>query len=149
MLKSINLTLKKITKKFLILLVFCYFLCLNGCTIIKPPLEFAPDGNIINQAIILQLKKTQTNLSQSLKSSFPELEINQITIKKTEPIFINKLASYHLKGTYNLTLKYPQETIKQKNNQFEIYLQRQAEGKTWRLLKKIGSTYYWESYFIS
>lgn len=112
-----------------------------------PPLEFAPGGKIINQAIILQLQQTQINLSQNLKAPFPQLEINQIKVKQIEPMFINKLPVYHFQGTYNLSLKYPSENIEQKKNKFDIYLQRQQEGKSWRLLRKNHSR--WKSYLIS
>jgi hypothetical protein len=124
--------MKKIIKLGIIF-VFLFFL--NACTITAPPLEFTPNGDIINKAIMIQLNQTQTNLSKKLNAPFPQLEISQINIKQIEPIFINKLATYHLYGTYNLTLKYPKQIIKQKNNNFDIYLQRQQEGKTWRLIK--------------
>ncbi len=140
--------IKKKLSDWILILIFCgHLFCLNACTISTPPLEFAPDGKIINQAIILQLKQTQINLSYNLKAPIPSLEINQIKVKQIKPMFINKLPVYHLQGTYNLSLKYPSEKIKQKNNKFDIYLQRQQEGKSWRLLRKNHSL--WKNYLIS
>lgn len=130
------------------LIVSSNILLLNGCSMITPPLEFAPDGNIINKAIVWQIKQTQINLSKGLNNTVPQIEVEQIKVKKIEPIFIQKLAAYHLYGDYKLILTYPQEEITQNHNQFDIYLQRQPEGKSWRLLKKIGLNYAWKSYLI-
>jgi hydroxypyruvate isomerase len=124
---------------------------LTACSTPTPPLEFAPDGDIIQKAIALQLSQTQQRLSQQLNASRPKLEINQINVKKIEPIVVANLAAYHLSGTYNLTLRLPRQKVKQSNNYFDIYLQRQIEGKTWRLLKReVDSSQktQWSSYLI-
>jgi hypothetical protein len=124
---------------------------LTACSTPTPPLEFAPDGDIIQKAIALQLSQTQQRLSQQLNASRPKLEINQINVKKIEPIVVANLAAYHLSGTYYLTLRLPRQKVKQSNNYFDIYLQRQIEGKTWRLLKReVDSSQktQWSSYLI-
>jgi hypothetical protein len=109
---------------------------LVGCSSTVPPLEFAPDGEIIQKAIMLQLEQTEQGISQQLKTARPQLEISQINVKKIEPVYVSDLAAYHLQGTYNLTLKLPRQQVTQKKNRFDIYLQRQIEGKTWRLLRR-------------
>lgn len=125
---------------------------LTACTAAQPPLEFAPDGKVITKAITLQLSQTEARLSHQLNATPPELEISQIRVKMLEPVFIEGLSSYHLQGSYNLKLKLPRQEVSQKGNQFEIYLQRQIEGKTWRLLRRqVNSSgeSQWSSYLIN
>lgn len=111
-------------------------LFLTACGAPTPPTELAPPGDIVQKAIILQLKQTEQNLSQKLNASTPELEISRIDVKKLEPVYIAKLPAYHLEGSYNLKLKLLRQQVNQTKNEFDIYLQRQIEGKTWRWLKK-------------
>ncbi|MBR8828475.1 MAG: hypothetical protein DSM107014_11350 [Gomphosphaeria aponina SAG 52.96 = DSM 107014] len=125
---------------------------LTACSTQAPPTELAPEPEIVKKAIALQLNLTQTQLTQKLNAATPALEIGQINVKQLEPIFIAKLPAYHLQGTYDLTIKLPRQQAKQKNNPFEIYLQRQIEGKTWRLLKretsKTEEKTQWNTYLI-
>jgi hypothetical protein len=126
---------------------------LTACGAATPPPEFAPKGEIVEKGIALQLSQTQEDLSQQLNTSPPELTIRQIEVKQIEPLFIGNLPTYHLQGTYNLTLKLPRQRVTQRKNPFDIYLQRQAEGETWRLLKRqvspSSSQPQWSSYLIS
>ncbi|MGH2416559.1 MAG: hypothetical protein ACRDEA_23265 [Microcystaceae cyanobacterium] len=125
---------------------------LTACTSLTPPRELAPQGELIQKAIALQLKLTEQLISEQLNASHPDLNINQISVKKLEPLFIAKLPTYHLQGTYHLKIKLPRQQVNQKNEKFDIYLQRQVEGKTWRLLKRdtIDSNQkpQWSSYLI-
>ncbi len=135
------------------LLVIFFSLILTACQTSTVPLEFAPDGKIVQEAIVLQLKQRLNPLSEQLKTETPQLNISNITVKTIEPITITNLPSYHLTGTYNLRLILPRQNIKQTKNQFDVYLQRQAEGKTWRLLSKDNKTsttkVSWKSYLIN
>lgn len=134
------------------LLLFFFLLVLTACQTTNVPLEFAPDGNIVQQAIALQLNQRLTPLSEQLKTEKPQLDISNINVKKIDPVTIANLPSYHLTGTYNLKLILPRQKVKQSNNKFDVYLQRQAEGKTWRLLSKDNKTSreesIWKSYLI-
>ncbi|EAZ92876.1 hypothetical protein CY0110_22307 [Crocosphaera chwakensis CCY0110] len=134
------------------LLVIFFSLLLTACQSKTVPLEFAPDGNIVKQAITLQLSQRLNPLSQQLNTQKPQLYISNINVKKIDPVTISNLPSYHLTGTYNLKLILPSQEVKQNNNKFEVYLQRQAEGKTWRLLSKDNKTSHqkstWKSYLI-
>ena len=121
-------------------------LLLSACSTPTPPRELAPNGQIVQKAIALQLNQTQQKIADRLNASRPQIQLNQITVKQIEPIFVDKLATYHLKGTYTLTLKLPRQQVTQKNNAFDIYIQRQAQGKTWRLLKREANQ--WTSYLI-
>jgi hypothetical protein len=134
----------------------CFFggiliILLTACTAATPPLEFAPDGELIQKAIALQLSQTEGRLSKQLNAIRPEFEINQIRVKTIEPVFVEALPSYHLQGTYNLKLKLSRQEVNQRSNRFEIYLQRQIEGKTWRLLRQqinFTGKSQWFSYLI-
>jgi hypothetical protein len=111
-------------------------LLLTACSRTPSSLQFGLDEAVVKQAIALQLNQREQVISQSLSTPVPQLEISQIKIDNIEPIFIADLPSYHLKGTYNLILNLPRQQVTQKLNAFEIYLQRQLEGKTWRLLER-------------
>ncbi|CCQ52958.1 hypothetical protein CWATWH8502_2998 [Crocosphaera watsonii WH 8502] len=126
---------------------------LTACQSSAVPLEFAPDGKIVQQAIALQLEQRLNPLSEQLKTTKPRLNINNINVQNIDTVTICDLPSYHLTGTYNLKLILPRQEIKQNKNKFDVYLQRQAEGKTWRLLSKDNKTSkqesVWKSYLIS
>jgi hypothetical protein len=127
-------------------------LSLLACQAEKPPIEFAPDGAIVQQAIAFQLDRTQTALSRQLNAPPPQFKISQITVKIIEAIVVNSLPAYHLSGVYNLKLFLPRQTVTQTKNPFDVYLQRQQEGKSWRLLKReIDSrteSVQWSSYLV-
>jgi hypothetical protein len=113
---------------------------ITSCSAVKPPLELAPKAKIVEKAIALELQHTYQKLTHQLDSQYPQLQIKQIQVSKIEPLLIANLATYHLKGTYQMKLKLSSQTVEKKDNNFEIYLQRQREGKTWRLLRKTNST---------
>ncbi|XHU96549.1 MAG: hypothetical protein JJP05_03900 [cyanobacterium endosymbiont of Rhopalodia gibba] len=123
-----------------------------ACNSPTPPTEFAPDGKIVEKAIILQLSQNFQRLSNQLNTTLPQLKINQIQVKQLDSILVTQLSTYHLQGTYNLKLMFPRQIKEQKKNRFDIYLQRQIEGETWRLLKREYNLSYdtpqWKSYLI-
>ena len=125
-------------------------LLLHGCGLRTPPTELAPNGEIVQSAIALQLIQTEKTLAQQLNLATPEIKISNIRVQKIKPLFVAQLATYHLQGKYNLKLKLSHRQIAQKNNSFDLYLQRQAEGKTWRLLRKEsqGKQKEWSSYLV-
>ena len=114
-----------------------------------------PNRQLVQRALALEIEQTQQQLSQQLHSfdrnQPPNYEINQVVITQQEPLAILNLPAYHVQGTYNLTLK-SQRQVNQQHNPFELYLQRQKEGKTWRLAlpqstgKDIAPT--WRTYLI-
>ncbi len=134
------------------ILAAIFIILLTACGTTTPPTELAPSGDIVEKAIALQLQQTSSSLSQQLELTTPKLTISNINVNKLEPIFIAELPAYHLVGTYNLTMKFSRQKVKLKNDPFEIYLQRQTEGKTWRLLRKkitdSGNKIEWLSYLI-
>jgi hypothetical protein len=134
------------------LLAFVLIILLTGCAGATPPREFAPDGDLVKQALILQLTRFEKRLSEELMAAHPQIEINQIKVDQLDPLFMGKLPTYHLHGKFNLTLELPNQDVKQNNNEFDLYLQRQKEGKTWRLLRqesdKDRENLVWRSYAL-
>ena len=129
-----------------------FFLCLScgvlsGCQGGQAPREFAPDGTIVQQAMQRELQQYYRDLSQTIAAKPPSLKFNQIQVKQLDSFFLKRLPVYHVQGTYDLELTFPNHTDKRKRNHFELYLQRQTEGKTWRSLKKIPSG--WQSYALN
>jgi hypothetical protein len=116
-----------------IILTVIFLIGFTGCGTNTPSLGLAPSKSLVQKAIALQVSQTQHQLSQQLQSSPPKIEVTQVKLKQLEPLFIEGLPTYHVWGTYNLKLELPQQVTQQKNP-FDVYLQRQQEGKTWRLL---------------
>ena len=124
-----------------------------ACQGSPPPLEFAPDGAVVKQAILLQLSQTQAKLSQNLNANQPEFTVSKIAVEDIDAITVNRLPTYRLKGTYSLKLKLPRQTVKQPRNPFDVYLQRQSEGESWRLLRRdidpASQEAHWTTYLIA
>ncbi|HBB31309.1 MAG TPA: hypothetical protein DDZ80_21920 [Cyanobacteria bacterium UBA8803] len=106
---------------------------LAACGTSTPSLGLAPGKPLVEKAIALQVSQTQQQLTQQLQSSAPQFEITQVVLKQLEPLFLGGLPTYRVQGTYSLNLKLSQQQVTQQKNAFDVYLQRQQEGKTWRL----------------
>jgi len=131
---------------FLRILSIALFLLMWGCSG-----NLVPPG-IVKQGISLSLNYTQTELSQVLDLPLPSFDIRSIQIEEQKAFLHNHLPTYHLKGQYDLNLKLTHQNIFQGHNPFDIYLQEQAEGKSWRLLipsNSQGDTReLWNSYLV-
>lgn len=105
---------------------------------------------LVQQAIALQLEQTHQQLSNQLGVDLKGIEVDRIAIRQQELVEVEQLPTYHLRGTYDLTLKLPKRRVTQEHNPFDIYLQRQQEGKTWRLLipQNDRNSSRWLSYLI-
>ncbi|KJH70006.1 hypothetical protein [Aliterella atlantica] len=88
-----------------------------------------PNRELVQKAIALQMQQTQQQLQQQVR----DLDIKHIKIAQKQPISIQDLPGYRVQGTYDLKIKLPKQQLTQPKNPFEVYLQRQKEGKTWRL----------------
>lgn len=98
-----------------------------------------PPHDLVERAIALQFSQTEEELIQVLypgTSQFPPFSIDHMRITDQKPLKIDELRSYRIRGTYDLTLAFPDRAITQRDNPFEVYLQRQVEGKTWRLARR-------------
>lgn len=124
------------TQKTIQILAVLLLVLLNGCGAGTPPLGLAPNAALIEKAITLDLTQTEQQLSQQLSASAPEIEIEHVQVEQLEPLYVAELATFRVQGSYDLKLALPRQETVQKHNRFEVYLQRQKEGKTWRLLKR-------------
>ncbi|MFM2429165.1 MAG: hypothetical protein RLZZ511_378 [Cyanobacteriota bacterium] len=106
-----------------------------------------PSQTIVSQAIAQQVEAIQKPLSQQLKLTPPrrqDIQIRhlQITDRDIQPI--NGTPTYHLSGTYDLSLKQGHQQGEQSGDRFDIYLQAQQIGKEtrWNLGQQIANN--WE-----
>lgn len=105
-------------------------LLLTGCA----TTGLQPNSSLVQQAIGLQLSQTQQELRQQLHlDQSADITVNRVTIAQQTPLQIENLPSYHVTGTCDFTVKLPKRDLTERNTPFEVYLQRQSEGKTWRL----------------
>ncbi|MBD2302517.1 hypothetical protein [Nostoc sp. FACHB-190] len=112
-----------------------------------------PTSELVEKAIALELEQTKQDLSQKLDIDFQGFEIKQLKIAEEKPLTIKNLPAFRVKGKYDLIIKLPQRQLKQLQQPFELYLQIQQEGKTWRLLlpdkTSKESKPVWRSYLIN
>jgi PBP1b-binding outer membrane lipoprotein LpoB len=94
-----------------------------------------PPVSVVEQAIALQLNQTQQELSQQLRisSQASKITVSHIKVKAQAPFQIEGLQAYQVKGICDFTVKLPKRSITQRKASFEVNLQQQKEGKTWRL----------------
>lgn len=90
-----------------------------------------PSNQVVQRGLALQLKQTQQQLSKQLNLDVKEFEIKRVKITQLSPLEIQNLPAYHVQGTYDITTQLARQVTQ--HNSFDIYLQRQKEGKTWRL----------------
>jgi hypothetical protein len=123
------------TVKFIVSLVLIpiFFFLLTACGTNTPSLGLTPNKQIVQKALFLQISQTQQQLTKNLQASPPKFEITKLVLQQVEPLFIGDLPAYHFRGTYNLKLELPKQQVNQNKNKFDIYLQRQKQGQTWRL----------------
>ena len=122
---------------------------LVACSINGP----TPNQQLVAKAIALQLSLTQQQLKEQLHVGPPTREeIKGLRITKREPLMMQDLLTYHLQGFYDYTIKMSEEgKVTQRQNPFDLYLQRQIEGKSWRLLRRQANDNgesVWYSYFL-
>ncbi len=112
------------------------FLCLllASCTHVSPPpLEFAPNGEIVKKALQLYLEKEYKYLSENLGTTPLSFQIDKINVRKIQPTVKFNLPIYSLTGDYEVTMVDGKKTKRKVKNNFTLYLHRQRQGKTWRL----------------
>lgn len=116
-----------------VILVFLLAACgsVNGPT---------PTKALVKKAIAFELLQTQQQLSTKLRAtSRPSVEIKGIRMSKTEFFELQDLPAFHITGTYDLNLTYPNHPVTQQQNPFDVYLQRQSASQTWRLAQRQAS----------
>ncbi|MBH8551725.1 hypothetical protein I8751_04910 [Nostocaceae cyanobacterium CENA357] len=111
-----------------------------------------PNSQLVQKAIALRLSQTQQQLNQQLDLDFQGFEIKHLSITQEQPLTIQNLPAFRVRGTYDLIVKLPKRQLTQPQQPFEVFMQIQQEGKTWRLLlpDKDGKTTQptWRSYLI-
>ncbi len=121
-----------------------------------------PGNGLVRRAIAQQLNQTQQTLIQELdidgqsttqpRPVAPKFRIGWLAIDQREAFSVQQLPTYRLRGRYNLLLTESNRMVQQKQNAFEVYLQRQSQGKTWRLLRpEVEQTpkgQVWHSYLL-
>lgn len=118
---------------------------LSACNVRFSLGGFQPSRAIVQRAITLQLNLTKAELREHLRQHHldgirkPNYEINRVVILNEEPVVIQDLMAYHIRGTYNLTFKLPDGRLTDRGNPFDIYLQLQKEAKSWRLARQKSS----------
>lgn len=98
-----------------------------------------PPHDLVERAIALQFSQTQEELMQVLApntAQFPPFTIKHVRVTDQKSLKIDDLRSYQLQGTYDISLDFPDRHVTKRDNPFEVYLQRQVEGKTWRLARR-------------
>jgi hypothetical protein len=107
-------------------------LMLVGCGVVG-----GPGHRVVERAIELELSQAQQELSQQLRlgSQPTNLALKRVRITERTPLMIQDLQSFRVQGTYDYTVKLPTQQVTQRQNPFEVYLQRQQEGKTWRVAR--------------
>ncbi|MFN6515871.1 MAG: hypothetical protein RMY29_015425 [Nostoc sp. CreGUA01] len=93
-----------------------------------------PTSELVQKAIAFELEQTQQKLSQQLDLDFQGFEIKRLSITQEQPLTIENLPAFRVQGTYDLIVKLPKRRLTQPKKPFNLYLQIQQEGKTWRLL---------------
>ncbi len=106
---------------------------LTGCGV----LGGGPNHQLVERAIALELDQAQQVLSQQLRLNAQpnKLWINRVKVNEQTPLVIQGLQAYRVRGIYDYTIKLPTQQVTQRDNAFEVYLQRQKEGKTWKLAR--------------
>jgi hypothetical protein len=130
-------------------------LCLTGILILLTAcssIALLPSYELLEKAITIQIQQTQKDLEQKLDLDWQKFDIGKISIDKQQALTIKNLPAYHVQGTYDLTVQLPNKQLTQPQKTFDIYLQIQKEGKSWRLLipenTNIKKPSVWYSYLI-
>lgn len=125
----------KFSRRWLQIGLMLLLTVLSACGGNAPPKGLAPGREIIKHAIAQQLTLTEDRLTTQLdRPRVTDFSVQNLKVKTLNPLYIADLPTYEINGTYTLKLTLPRQEVTQEKNEFEVYLQRQVEGKTWRLL---------------
>jgi hypothetical protein len=131
-----------------LILIAILAVLLSACNAVGP----GPNIQVVQQAIAMQLSQTQGQLAQQLgRNQPPELQINRVAIANMEPLQIQDLPAFRVRGTYEMTVKLPAKKVRQRETPFEVYLQRQKQAQTWRVARRVAgsdSQPVWATYLI-
>jgi hypothetical protein len=132
----------------MVALVIVVALGLGGCGV----LQSHPSNQIVARAVALQVIESQRQIAAEMQATsdpmhFPPaaddlnaalaevgLAVRRVKIRHWQPLIIGDLTGFQVQGTYDLDML-GSDRPPRRHNPFEIYLQRQSEGKTWRLAR--------------
>lgn len=115
-------------------------------------LQSHPSHAVVARAVALQVIESQRQIAAEIQAApapvqFPPavddletalaavgLAVRRVKIRHWQPVIIGNLTGFQVQGTYDLAML-GSDRPRRRNNPFEIYLQRQSEGKTWRLAR--------------
>ena len=100
-----------------------------------------PPKAVVESAIALQFSQTQQEISQLLTpkaNQTPTFTISQVKINRQTPVSIQNTSAYRVEGTFQLKLKLSTRKVSNQTTPFEVYLQPQPGGETWRLARPLS-----------
>jgi predicted component of type VI protein secretion system len=117
---------------FRVMVAIALIMVLTACS----SASSVPD-KVLKTAIAITVNQTQQQISQQLRlSSPPKVSVDRVKVSQQDLLRIEGLPAYHVKGTYDFTLKLAKRQESQQNNSFDVYLQREPESKTWKLAQQ-------------
>lgn len=140
-----------------VIILILLSLVFSACSVITiSPVPFPPQ-QVLQQAIELQLSQSQQGVTQHLSHHHPatpslKMSVNRVKISRIKPMTIQGLPSFEVQGFYNLQINRQTKKIEERRNPFDIYLQSQKQGQTWRLARRYLNSHQtqpqWLTYLI-
>ena len=135
----ISIDLRAIAIVFLLIAIVALF---GGCSLFNT----FPDSDTFERAIALQSRLTHEPLRQALQAEPLPQDIRQVSVRSHQKLKIRGLQAFRFRGTYERIVELaPGRTIS-RQQPFDLYLQRQKEGKTWRLFVRDRNR--WRGYLV-
>jgi hypothetical protein len=118
-----------------------------SCDRLNPNADLPLEVALLRQA---QLGQEQL-LGQLRLDPAPILHVRHIRVQSRRDLLIQEFPSYAVRGVYDLDVEFPQRTLTRQRQPFEVFLQPQAEGTTWRLarLDDTVNPPQWRTYLLS
>jgi hypothetical protein len=118
-----------------------------SCDRLNPNADLPLETALLRQA---QFGQEQL-LSQLRLNPAPVLHVRHIRVQSRRDLLIQNTLSYAVRGVYDLEIEFPQRTLTRHHQPFELFLQPQAEGETWRLAKLDDTVDppQWKTYLLS
>lgn len=111
---------------------------LMGCG----PIVLITDYGLVQRAISWQISLSEQKIGGLYSGNFSPpstVRVDGIRITQVQSLMIQNLPSFRVRGNYDLQLKRRGQRLTQKQSPFDIYLQRQKQGLTWRLARPLGN----------
>ncbi len=106
----------------------------------------------LEMALLRQAQFGQEQLIGQLRfNQAPILHVRHIRVQSRRDLLIQDFPSYAVCGVYDLEIEFPRRTLTRQRQPFEIFLQPQSEGTTWRLARFDDTVNppQWKTYLLS